>query len=150
MVGNWGRLGYSRYKRLADNKEKKPCGGLNGRELNENDRMIIGAHINSLETELGFPCSHCKQKSYVLDVAQNWTSLYNKYVDYCLQHSNSMMEHDHDVTSNESLVPSEALTTISNKILLTKKHQRLPGDPVSYQTWRQFVRVAYSHLRVKK
>jgi len=144
--------GCPRYYRLLNNQEKRPKGGANGRQVTEDDRAIIHSHINSLDFEVGFPCSHCKQKSYIRDTGKNWTSLYKEYVEY---HKNSIQQSASStsemITSMSSTVDSITTTDDTIQTLSSRrKKQRLPGEPILYDTWRQLLKVVYSHVTFQK
>jgi len=149
-------VGGSRYHRLVNDLERKPKGGANGRQVTDSDRAIINAHINTLEFELGFPCSHCKQKNYIRDTGKNWTSLYKEYLVY---HKENVVLPPPSVATTTGVigVGDSTITTYENSVssnaksgLSKRSKQRKPGTPVSYDTWRQYLSVVYSHVQFQK
>lgn len=88
--------------------------------------------------ELGFPCSHCKQKYYIQDVGLNWAKLYKKYLKYHEEHHDMIVEND-EMTS---------ATTQSGST--TNRRLRKSGDVLAYGTWFQYVRSVFSHLKFQK
>jgi len=83
-----------------------------------------------------------------MDTAQTWKSLHTKYENFCKEQLPIVNMND-----NNSVVVSSSKsveTKKSTQLAILKTNQRLPGDPLKYQTWRQFVKVAYSHLAIRK
>lgn len=140
--------------------ERRPKGGANGRQVTNEDRAIIHAHINTLDFELGFPCSHCKQKHYIRDTGKNWTDLYNEYVVY---HNNNVVSLPSVANGEDNTSTAAASVTITtydsvsnndssnvDTISSRRNKQRERGTPVSFDTWRQFLAVVYSHVTFQK
>ena len=121
--------------------------------MTEEDRTIIHDYLNTLDYELGFPCSHCKQKSYIRDTGKTWTDLYKEFVVYhktkvIAQQQPLVMEAGEvDNAVCDTITTLDSSSTKSGTILSKRSKQRQRGQPVSFDTWRQFVRVVYSHVQ---
>jgi len=145
-------LGGSRYARLAKGEEKKKHGGANGRQVTQEDLDILGLAVQDIRMELGFPCNHCKQKNYVMDVGQTWKSLYEKYVVFHGEYRErqnaltSTGETDEQTAATDTIAASSKNDNTS----LPLYHQRAVGEVLAFETWRQYMRTVYSHVALRK